>query len=72
MQGNFQVSSSMSELQSIVVSIVKRHSHRRSNEEVIAEMECNIGQIGCVQKKHLDEAKQLHSGEDVRKHTSLI
>ena len=64
-QENLKVISCVSALHAILVSIVKRHIHSRFNEELIAMMEENRGEIRRVQKKDVDEANQLQSGEDI-------
>ena len=50
-------------LRAIAVSIVKRYSFSRSNEEVVTKMEYNRGESGHVKKKDVDEAIQLQVGE---------
>ena len=50
MQANLQASVGMSTLHTIIASIIKRHSHSRSNEELTSAMEDNRGDIGHVKK----------------------
>ena len=54
-----------SSLHVIVVYVVERYRHSRSNEEEIASIEDDREEIGHVQKNYVDEPKKSQSGEHI-------